>query len=437
MKISIETLYTFFAQSSGVCIDTRKISENSFFWGLKGENFDGGSFCEQAIQLGASFALRESAEVSTMPNIFHVKDSLKTLQQLANYHRQKFGIPVLAITGSNGKTTTKELVRDVLASHYKTHATKGNYNNHIGVPLTLLEMPMDTEIAVIEMGANHQGEIAALCEIAAPTCGLITNIGKAHLEGFGGIEGVIKGKSELYQFLESHNGLSFVNMDEPALNKLSQNLSKKILYRKAGSDSGTYFMSEVDLEEEFPFLSISFNSVHYGRSIINTHLLGLYNFNNIMTSVVIGQYFKVPDKSIKLALENYIPSNNRSQIIKNEDCEIILDAYNANPSSMAEAITNFIGMKAERKILVMGEMLELGQYSEEEHQKMLDLAVSGRFEWIALVGAGFSNQNNANNVLKFNNITELKEWFDALDKHDALILLKASRGSKLEQLVSS
>lgn len=435
MEISIEALYTSFVRSSGVCTDTRKIIPNCFFWGLKGENFDGGSFCEQSILAGASFALRESDEVSNTPNIFHVKDSLKTLQKLANYHRRQFGIPVLAITGSNGKTTTKELLRDVLATHYKTHATKGNFNNHIGVPLTLLEMPMDTEIAVIEMGANHQGEIAALCQIAEPTCGLITNIGKAHLEGFGGIEGVIKGKSELYHFLQLHNGLSFINIDEPALNELSKNLSKKILYKKASNDSGKYFMSEVDLEGEFPFLSISFNSVHYGRSMIQTHLLGLYNFNNLMTSVVVGQYFKVADESIKRALENYIPSNNRSQIIKKEDYEIILDAYNANPSSMTEAIKNFMGMNAKRKILVMGEMLELGQYSEEEHQKLLDLAVSGSFEWIALIGAAFSNLHNTYNILKFSNIAELKEWFDALNKHDAVILLKASRGSKLEQLV--
>ena len=437
MEISIEALYACFTKSSGVCTDTRKITQKCFFWGLKGENFDGGNFCEQALIEGASFALRESDDVSNTSNIFHVKDSLKTLQNLANYHRHQFGIPILAITGSNGKTTTKELLRDVLATHYKTHATKGNFNNHIGVPLTLLEMPIDTEIAIIEMGANHQGEIAALCEIVEPTCGLITNIGKAHLEGFGGIEGVIKGKSELYHFLQSHNCLSFVNVDEPALNELSKGLSKKILYKRVGTDSGNYFMSEVDLEEEFPFLSISFNSVRYGRTMVQSHLIGLYNFNNLMTAVVVGQYFKVADESIKRALENYIPSNNRSQIIKKEDFEIILDAYNANPSSMSKAITNFIEMKAKRKILIMGEMLELGQYSVEEHQKILDLAVSGSFEWIALIGAGFSNLHNANNVLKFNNIAELKAWFDALNKHDALILLKASRGSKLEQLVSA
>lgn len=434
--MNVEELYRRFIECSSISTDTRNIVPGCMFWGLKGEKFDGGEFCLEAIEAGARYAVRQSDTSSDNPQIIHVSDSLESLQELANFHRRKFGIPVLAVTGTNGKTTTKELLNAVFSSHYNTHYTKGNLNNHIGVPLTLLSMKSGTDIAIIEMGANHVGEINRLCEIAEPSCGLITNIGRAHLEGFGGPEGVVQAKSELYRYLDKSGGLIFVNMDEPALVAASAPYLRKIQYGRGIYHAETYFPSFVELEGESDLLNVSFRSTGYGRIHIQTQLIGEYNFNNIMTAIVIGQYFKVPDHLIKEALENYVPENNRSQLIQRSDCKIILDAYNANPSSMALAVENFRKMAAGRKILILGDMFELGDYSRAEHQTIADMADNPCFESVALAGKEFAAVHAGEHILRFKDFSGLKEWFDALDKKDATILIKGSRGMKLESLLS-
>lgn len=434
--MNTELLYSIFRQCTNISTDTRHITKDCLFWGLKGPNFDGGDFCEEAIKSGAKFAVRQSSLPSQSQQIIHVDDSLSALQLLATFHRRRFGIPVLAITGSNGKTTTKELVSAVLSAHYKTHSTKGNFNNHIGVPLTLLEMKEDTEIAVIEMGANHQGEIMQLSAIAEPTCGLITNIGKAHLEGFGGLEGVKIAKSELFTFLDKNGGVIFVNMDEPELAEVSVRFSKKILYKRGFIQDPEFFNSHVDIESNDSFLSVSFNSSVYGRVTVNTHLMGDYNFNNIMTAIVVGQYFKVPDLLIKSAIENYIPANNRSQLIQSEGYSIILDAYNANPSSMSQAILNFKNQPADKKIMILGDMFELGEFSFAEHQKIAELAFGIKPDQLVLVGTEFNKTEVSGEVLKFTDIEKLKNWYHSLDKSDSLILIKGSRGMRLESILN-
>ncbi len=433
--MNTEELYSIFKVCAQISTDTRKISQDCLFWGLKGQSFDGGNFCEQALQAGAKYAIRQSELPSESENIIHVTDSLLALQDLARFHRRKFGIPILAITGSNGKTTTKELISNVLSAHYKTHSTTGNFNNHIGVPLTLLAMPEDTEIAVIEMGANHQGEIMELSKITEPTCGLITNIGLAHLEGFGGVEGVKKGKSELYKYLADNDGLIFVNMDEPELAEISEGFNKKILYKRGFEQSREFFSSHVEIESSEGFLNVSFNSTVYGRITVASHLVGEYNFNNIMTAIVIGQYFKVPDLLIKQAIENYFPSNNRSQYIKMEGYNVILDAYNANPSSMAQAILNIKSQGANRKIIILGDMFELGEFSFDEHQRIAKLALDTNPNQLVLVGEEFEKIKVPEIVLKFVDAEKLKIWYTNLDKSNSSILIKGSRGMKLESIL--
>lgn len=434
--MDIDQLYHIFKECTNICTDTRQIAEACLFWGLKGENHDGAEFCEEALSKGARYALRQSDEPSTNQRIIHVTDSLKSLQELARYHRNKFGIPILAITGSNGKTTTKELINCVLSANYKTHCTKGNFNNHIGVPLTLLSMPSDTEVAVIEMGANHQGEIMELCRIAEPTCGLITNIGKAHLEGFGGVEGVKKGKSELFQFLNTNGGLMFVNADEPEILEVADKFQKKIIFKRGFDQPIEYFSSHVDVESEDVFLNVSFNSTGYGRITIKTHLIGTYNFNNLMASIVVGQYFKVPDELIKRSLENYIPTNNRSQIVEFADHKIVLDAYNANPSSMVQALSNFKKLPDTKKIVILGDMFELGEYSSREHQEIADFATDGSFQLVVLIGGEFLRTEVRDDVLRFTDVNEALIWYKSLKKENTSILIKGSRGMKLERLVS-
>ncbi|HMG14889.1 MAG TPA: UDP-N-acetylmuramoyl-tripeptide--D-alanyl-D-alanine ligase [Saprospiraceae bacterium] len=433
--MQLKDLYDIFIASSGICTDNRHIRKDCIFWGLKGDNFDGGMFAEDALEKGAILAVRESNHISNNNRLIHTSNSLLLLQQLANHHRKQFEIPVLAITGTNGKTTTKELVNSVLSTQYNTHYTKGNFNNHIGVPLTLLEMSTDTEIAVIEMGANSIGEIQLLCNIAEPTCGLITNIGKAHLAGFGGIEGVKIAKAELYQYLDQTRGLIFVNIDEPELVELSAALEKKILY---GSNAVETFqnVSRVELDTLEPFLQVSFDSKDYGRVVVNTKLLGKYNFNNVMTAIVIGHYFKVPDLKIKEGLENYIPGNNRSQLITKSTNTIILDAYNANPSSMLKALENLSMIKSEMKVAILGDMFELGEVSALEHQEIVDLCLSFHIDLAVFVGSHFHKTILPKHYLSFENTEQVKKWYLNQTFNNACILIKGSRGMKMESILN-
>ena len=427
----IEELYELFLKHPNVITDSRKIEPGCLFFALKGERFNGNKYAKEAIEKGAAFAVIDEPVYQLSSRFILVENVLETLQALATFHRRQFLVPIIAITGSNGKTTTKELISAVLSSHYKCHFTKGNFNNHIGVPLTLLDMPLNTEVAIIEMGANHQGEIGFLCTIAEPTHGLITNIGKAHLEGFGGIEGVKKGKSELYKYLAKNKGVAFINQDEQFLENLSKNIKWKIFYKKGEIPSSDKIPFEIQLLSKKPFIKAAFISAPHSPTIINSNLIGHYNFNNIMTAIVLGIYFKVPDHKIKKAIENYIPSNNRSQIIKKGSNTFILDAYNANPTSMKNALHAFEKTDAKRKIVILGAMKEMGEYVEKEHQYIIDLARSCGFKRIILVG----NEYNPTDELIFENINELKTWFINQTFEDTHFLIKGSRSFELEKIL--
>ena len=428
-----EILYHLFQKHPKVITDSRKIERGCLFFALKGERFNGNKYAAQAIEEGAAYAIIDEKKYQKDNRFLLVENVLVALQKLATYHRRQFLQPVLAITGSNGKTTTKELISSILNNHYKCHFTKGNLNNHIGVPLTLLELELDSDIAVIEMGANHVGEIKILCEIAEPTHGVITNIGKAHLEGFGGIEGVKKGKSELYKFLEKNNGIAFVNTDEAYLTELSNNV-KKVLYKKSDHPDIDNAPYETVFKSANPFVEIGFLSKKDNLETVQTQLLGKYNFNNIMTAIAIGRYFRVPFQKIKEALENYKPTNNRSQIVEKDSNTFILDAYNANPTSMKNALENFSKLKATPKIAVLGDMLELGEYSVTEHLQILNQAKSLGIQQIVLVGSEFKKVI-ADSDLHFQDVHQLKEWFLKQDFHNSHFLIKGSRGIQLEAML--
>ena len=433
----IQDIYKLFIQHPLVITDSRKIEPECIFFALKGEKFNGNEFAQQAIDKGAAYAIIDEKKYKNGAQFILVKNVLETLQALAIHHRRQFHIPVIAITGSNGKTTTKELVSAVLASHYKAHWTKGNFNNHIGVPLTLLAMSTNTEVAIIEMGANHQGEIEFLCNIAEPTHGLITNIGKAHLEGFGGIEGVKKGKSELYRYLAKNRGVAFVNIDEPFLEELSKVVTWSIYYKKGDLPNSDRNPFEVQLLSKMPYIKAVFESDQDIPITIESNLIGEYNFNNIMTAAVLGIYFKVPDHKIKSAIENYIPKNNRSQLLTVGSNVFILDAYNANPTSMKSALTNFSKIEAQKKIAVLGAMKELGDYSDEEHKQISELATSYDFEKTLLVGEEFKNVDLNSNATYFENVAELKNWFDKQNFENIHFLIKGSRSIGLEKILEN
>lgn len=432
---SIEQLYQLFRQHPNIVTDSRKVAPGCLFVALKGERFNGNQFAAKAIEEGAAYAIVD--EPVDSENVILVDDVLATLQKLATHHRRQFKIPVLAITGSNGKTTTKELVSTVLASHYPTHFTKGNLNNHIGVPLSLLAMPDRTEIAIIEMGANHPGEIDFLCRIAEPTHGLITNVGKAHLEGFGSFEGVKQTKSELYRYLANHNGLVFINMDEPYLPELAENNRLKLFYKKSDLPNPATVPFEVKLVAEEHFVEVGFLDENGQMTTAKSQLIGRYNFNNIMTAVVIGKYFKVPASKIVTAIENYMPTNNRSQLKLIGSNAFILDAYNANPTSMKMAIESFSRTPAKTKIAILGAMKELGEYSEEEHLAVAKLAAASGFQKIVLVGEEFRESSQATNALFFENTAQLKEWFRGAAFENAHFLVKGSRSIGLEAFLEA
>ena len=422
--MDLKTLHSLFLDCNAVCTDTRKIKKKDMFFALKGDNFNGNTYAQQAIAKGAKYAVIDEEEFQTQNTVL-VKNVLETLQQLATYHRNYLKIPILALTGSNGKTTTKELINVVLSKKYKTTATKGNLNNHIGVPLTLLSMKNDTEIGIVEMGANHQKEIEFLCNIAYPDYGLITNFGKAHLEGFGGVEGVIKGKSEMFEHLIKHNKTIFLNIEDKIQVEKSQNGNTFTF----GSNKNKPEVA-IDFIEALPFVISKYNALH-----IKSNLIGDYNFSNIAVAIAIGNYFKVEDSAIKTAIENYIPSNNRSQIIQKSSNKIILDAYNANPTSMKAALLNLEKQNG-HKVAILGDMFELGKDAKIEHQHVTDLVTSLNIDDIILVGENFfQSKSNAKNVQQFKSFNGFKAAVNLKDINNSVILIKGSRGMALERFL--
>ncbi len=432
----IEVLYKHYKDHPKVVTDSRKIEKGSIFFALKGPRFNGNEYAAQAIEKGAHLAIIDEEPEEMDDRFFLVEDVLETLQALARHHRRQFTIPLIAITGSNGKTTTKELLSTVLSSHYPTHFTKGNFNNHIGVPLTLLEMPPETEVAIIEMGANHIEEIKFLCEIAEPTHGLITNIGKAHLEGFGSIEGVKQGKSELYKFLEEHGGMVFINQDERYLQDLALTNPYKVFYQQSQHPDPNCQALETKLIASRPYVVAGFKDTDELVEVYS-NLTGDYNFNNIMTGISLGRYFKVPAAKIKSAIESYVPANNRSQLLKVDTNTFLMDAYNANPDSMHKALENFAKARETKKVVILGDMLELGTYSDVEHNNILKLADTLPIEQIITVGAEFGKVTYSSDRIKhFQDVDGLKEWFSKQSFVDTYFLLKGSRGIRLEKLVN-
>ncbi|MDP1747111.1 MAG: UDP-N-acetylmuramoyl-tripeptide--D-alanyl-D-alanine ligase [Bacteroidota bacterium] len=440
----IQELYNHFLKHPVVCTDTRDIKQGSIFFALKGDNFNANKFAEQALDSGCSlvvidevFPLSKGARgINQLADerYFLVEDVLFTLQALANHHRKQLSIPIISITGTNGKTTSKELLNAVLSQKYNVLATKGNLNNHIGVPLTLLNITKQHEIAIVEMGANHVGEISMLCAIAEPDFGMITNIGKAHLEGFGGYEGVVKAKSELYQFIQKKGGKLFVNAD----NKLLQQLS-------AGIENVTFgTLESVDFEGQFvesnPFVKLKFKAKKdiqpiEEKPVITTQLIGNYNFENILAAACIGHYFDVSDEQIKAGLENYVPANNRSQVMQTKSNLLLLDAYNANPSSMNAAIENFAQMDQPNKMAILGDMLELGDDSAKEHDSIVNLLKNKNITNLILVGPFFKESGRSINAKTFSNSDEVVDYLKQHPVKDSTILIKGSRGIKLEKVV--
>ncbi|MEN8124084.1 MAG: UDP-N-acetylmuramoyl-tripeptide--D-alanyl-D-alanine ligase [Bacteroidota bacterium] len=422
--MEIKDIYNYFIQCNKVETDTRKDLKNSMYFALKGDNFNGNIFAEKALKKGAKFAVVDEKKYQTDNNIFLVDDVLSTLQELATYHRKELGIPIVALTGSNGKTTTKELINAVLSKHYKCVATKGNLNNHIGVPLTLLSIKPETEIAVIEMGANHPQEIDTLCKITLPNYGFITNFGKVHLEGFGSFEGVIKAKTEMYRHLEEYNQTVFVNTNDSIQVENSKGL-KRITF---GGEKSNFPITFLQAD---PYVSLQFENTQ-----INSRLIGNYNYSNIATAVAVGKYFKVPILKIRDAIENYIPSNNRSQIIQKGSNKIILDAYNANPNSMEVAIENLAQLSDNRKIAILGDMFEIGKDTLKEHQIIADLAQSKEFDDIILIGNTFSKLEINNYLVKqYGDFEKFKKEYDFKKIRNCTILIKASRGMALERVL--
>ena len=422
--ISIDKLYNLFLQSTGVCTDTRNIAQDNIFFCLKGENFNGNKFAKDALEKGASFVIVDEKQYQLNEQCILVDDTLKTLQELAFFYRQKLNIPIIGITGTNGKTTTKELVCAVLSKKYKVYATKGNLNNHIGVPLTLLSInPADAEIAIVEMGANHIGEIAELCEIAQPDFGIITNIGKAHLEGFQSIDGVIRTKKALYDAVKKKSGTLFVNADDELLMTHSEN-SKRILYGNTGNITGDFLSDKLYLTFVLSDYSVE----------IQTQLTGNYNFPNAMAAVAVGLHFDVSVEDIKMALENYKPDNNRSQVIRKEEKTIIIDAYNANPSSMQAAIENLMKISSPHKAVLLGDMFELGEESKLEHQRIVNILKTANIQYVYLLGEAFS-KTDANASWKYTDFDTLANALHQQLPNEVTILIKGSRSMKMERFL--
>lgn len=422
--MNIQEIHNLFLQCKSVSIDTRKIEKDSMFFAIKGENFDANTFAKQALDLGALYVIIDNESYFIDKRTILVKNSLETLQELSKFHRAYLKLPIIALTGSNGKTTTKELINVVLAKKFTVKATVGNLNNHIGVPLTLLSFTKETQLGIVEMGANHKKEIEFLCEIAQPDFGYITNFGKAHLEGFGGVEGVIQGKSEMYQYLAKNNKAVFVNLEDP----IQIEKSKSIQSFTFGINK-----SEADLKinniEANPFVGIRYQDFE-----VKSNLIGLYNANNINAAVAIGTYFKVDKSDIKSAIESYVPDNNRSQLLKKGTNEIILDAYNANPSSMAVAIANFIQLGNLNKIMILGDMFELGNESDQEHKIIVDSVINQNESVCYLIGKEFyEHKISKENIHFFENFNDFAAYLKTITFSENTILIKGSRGMALER----
>lgn len=421
--MTIKELHALFLGHPSICTDTRKITEDCLFFALKGPNFNGNAFAQKALDKGAAFAIIDEEEYKTSDKFVLCGNVLETLQELATYHRNHCKAKIISLTGSNGKTTTKELIHAVISKKYKTVATQGNLNNHIGVPLTLLSIKKDTEMAIVEMGANHKNEIESLCNIAQPDFGYITNFGKAHLEGFGGLEGVIQGKSELYEFLIAHNKYVFLNADDGIQKEKLESYTKKI-----------GFSTNDHLYYNIKFLGVdSYVLLEVEGTQINTQLIGKYNFPNCCAAILMGKYFNVPLDYIKSAIEGYQPQNNRSQILSKNGFEIVLDAYNANPTSMKAALENFSLMDAKNKNLILGDMFELGNTAKEEHQAIADYAEELNFDNAILVGENFYGTDTSLN--KFKSFDDLKEHLIKKPLKKATLLIKGSRGMALERVL--
>jgi UDP-N-acetylmuramoyl-tripeptide--D-alanyl-D-alanine ligase len=426
MSKTIEQIFSLLcACNFKISTDTRKIEPGSIFFALKGDNFNGNLFAVEALNKGAAYAIVDEV-IEVHENIIQTEDALNCLQKLANHYRKQLSTKIIGITGSNGKTTSKELIYAVLKEKYKVFATKGNLNNHIGVPLSLLAIKPTDEFAIIEMGANHQKEIEQLCSIAEPDFGIINNIGKAHLEGFGGEEGVKKGKGEMYDFISQHKRKLFVNADDTLLMEMSQSI-ERITY---GHEKSNYVYGKII--DEKGLLSIELEE----STAIKTNLVGNYNFSNVMLAACIGKYFNVSLEAIKKGIENYEPTNSRSQLIKKELNTIILDAYNANPSSMKSALDNFHQSDFKNKIVILGDMYEMGIYENQEHRIIIDQAISKKFESVILCGKAFNKlKSNIDNVFFYENIDECKSAIEKFNFKNKTVLIKGSRSMALEKLV--
>ena len=429
-------LYSLFLQHPLICTDSRNCPADSLFFALKGDNFNANAFAKTALANGCAYAIVDEAEFAIDEKYILVDDVLTTLQQLARYHRQQLGTTVIGITGTNGKTTTKELIAAVLKEKFNTLYTQGNLNNHIGVPLTLLQLKAEHEIAIIEMGANHQGEIKLLAEIACPDLGIITNVGKAHLEGFGSFEGVKKTKAELYDYISANGQLIFINKDNEHLMEMAAKSGigdKRREYSLNSEQSNGYICGQINSCSPFLTMKCSINNSDFFD--IETKLIGVYNAENVLAAVTIGEFLGVDKLAIKAGLEKYTPQNNRSQLTVTTKNKLVVDAYNANPTSMKAAITNFGQMDVEHKVLILGDMLELGEQSDYEHSQIIALLNQYNFEKVILVGPQFGKTNNQFHC--FDNIDALfAELSDKNDINNCYILIKGSRGIKLEKVLS-
>lgn len=422
--MEIKDIHRLFLECKSVSIDTRKIENNSMFVAIKGERFDANTFAAEALEKGASYVIIDNPTYYIDERTILTEDSLSTLQDLAKFHRDYLKLPIIALTGSNGKTTTKELINVVLSKKFNIKATVGNLNNHIGVPLTLLSFNVETEIGIVEMGANHQKEIEFLCTLAQPDFGYITNFGKAHLEGFGGFQGVIKGKSEMYAYLSENKKIAFVNLDDAIQVEKTEGIERYTFGSKA-KDTNVI----IDAIKADPFVSIKTQGME-----ITSHLIGIYNANNINAAVTIGNYFQVDLNNIKEAIENYIPGNNRSQLLKKNSNDIILDAYNANPSSMTVALENFMQLEIPKKVAILGDMFELGNESLDEHKDIVLLASKNQNTQFYFIGKDFYvNKTENENMFFFKTFEDLAEELTNHKIENTTILIKGSRGMALER----
>jgi UDP-N-acetylmuramoyl-tripeptide--D-alanyl-D-alanine ligase len=416
----------FLSCHGGVTIDSRKVAHNSFFVAIKGEKYDAHHFIEDVINQGASYVLIDNSDYEHIKNTILVENSISTLQELASFHRNYMKTTVISLTGSNGKTTCKELINEVLSAKYKTIATVGNLNNHLGVPLTLLSIKKEHEIAIVEMGANHQKEIEFLCQIAKPDFGLITNFGKAHLEGFGGIDGVIQGKSEMYDYLKINQKIAFVNVMDPL----------QVIQSK-GLTSFTFGLNSDKAMVNFDLMNTdAFASLSYKNHLIQSNLIGQYNINNLMLASAVGLYFEVDILLIKEAIENYFPNNNRSQLVAFSSNQVIMDAYNANPSSMEAAIYHFVSMDALQKTIILGDMFELGEESLEEHQAILNLLLNENQIQVFLIGNWFNQcHHQTSHIHQYKTFEDFVLFLENHSIENNLILIKGSRGMALERVL--